>query len=71
MTKNELPTTYQTVIAKSRYARYMPEEKRRESYTESIDRYINFMYKQVKENPSISDNDRHELYTILGATCDE
>ena len=31
---NELPSIYQTVIAKSRYARYLPEQQRRESWEE-------------------------------------
>jgi len=43
MTKNELPTTYQTVIAKSRYARYMPDLGRRESWEETVGRLITFI----------------------------
>lgn len=71
MTNKELPTVYQTVIGKSRYARYLPEEQRRESWEETVDRYINFMYKTVKNLPNISKEDTHELYIILGATCEE
>lgn len=33
---------YQQYIAKSRYARYLEEEKRREDWPETVDRYINF-----------------------------
>jgi ribonucleoside-triphosphate reductase len=34
--------SYQTYIAKSRYARYIPGEHRRESWDETVDRYVNF-----------------------------
>jgi ribonucleoside-diphosphate reductase alpha chain len=39
----ELPTPYQGFIHLSRYSRWLPEEGRRESWTETVDRYINFM----------------------------
>jgi ribonucleoside-diphosphate reductase alpha chain len=67
---NELPSVYQTVIAKSRYARYLSEEHRRESWVETVDRYINFMYKTVKENPNVSEEDKKHIYEVLGATCE-
>lgn len=61
---------YQEVIAKSRYARYLPEKKRRETWEETVDRYINFMYKKVKDNPNVSEEDKKHVHYILGATCD-
>jgi ribonucleoside-triphosphate reductase len=33
---------YQQYIHKSRYARYLPDEQRRETWEETIDRYLNF-----------------------------
>ena len=33
---------YQELIHKSRYARYMPEKKRRETWEETVDRYCNY-----------------------------
>ena len=42
---NLLPTDYQTFIATSRYARWLPEENRRETWTETVDRYINNIVK--------------------------
>ena len=33
---------YQQYIHKSRYARYLPEEQRRETWEETVDRYVNF-----------------------------
>ena len=37
-----LPTDYQNYIALSRYARYLPEKKRRENWEETVDRLIGF-----------------------------
>ncbi len=37
-----LPSDYQTYIAKSRYARYLPSEKRRETWGETVDRYVSY-----------------------------
>jgi ribonucleoside-diphosphate reductase alpha chain len=34
---------YSKFIAKSRYARYLEDEKRRETWTETVDRYFTFM----------------------------
>jgi ribonucleoside-diphosphate reductase alpha chain len=39
---NNLPTDYQTYIHASRYARWIPEKNRRETWEETVDRYINF-----------------------------
>jgi len=69
MQQRELPSIYQSIIHRSRYSRYLPNEKRRESWEESIDRYINFMYKKVKDNSNISEEDKNYIHSILGATC--
>ena len=45
---NSLPTGYQQYIHKSRYARFIEEEKRRESWTETVSRYFDFMSKHLK-----------------------
>jgi len=37
-------TPYQKYIAASRYARYLPSEGRRETWEETVDRYINFFH---------------------------
>lgn len=39
----KLPTDYQTFIHQSRYARWLEELKRRETWQESVERYIVFM----------------------------
>ena len=41
---------YTDYIAISRYARYLPEEKRRESWPETVDRYIQFFSDYIGED---------------------
>jgi ribonucleoside-triphosphate reductase len=43
MKSNLLPTDYQNFIALSRYARWLDEEERRETWTETVSRYFDYM----------------------------
>ena len=43
---------YQEFIHKSRYARWMPEEKRRETWMETVTRYVNFWVERDQINTS-------------------
>ena len=43
-------TPYQQFIHKSRYARYLPEQQRRESWEETIGRYIDFFDTRLDRN---------------------
>ena len=43
-------TPYQQFIHKSRYARYLPEEQRRESWEETIGRFIDFFSTRLDRN---------------------
>ena len=45
---NQLPTIYQQFIHKSRYARWLPEHNRRETWEETVRRYMNFMCDHLK-----------------------
>jgi len=45
MSSNYLPTDYQTFISTSRYARWLEDENRRESWVETVQRYINYIAK--------------------------
>ena len=47
---NYLPTFYQQFIHKSRYARWLEDENRRESWEETVDRYLDFMRSNLEEN---------------------
>ena len=58
-----LPTPYQQFIHKSRYARWIDDEQRRENWDETVDRYIGFMQDQVlmKHNIKLDDKTVNEL----------
>ena len=58
-----LPTPYQQFIHKSRYARWIDDEQRRENWDETVDRYIGFMQDQVlmKHNIKLDDKTVDEL----------
>jgi ribonucleoside-diphosphate reductase alpha chain len=45
-----LPTPYQQFIHLSRYSRWLPENGRRETWEETVDRYFNFFDKHLKDN---------------------
>ena len=38
-----LPTEYQNYIAISRYARWIEKENRRETWSETVERYVSYM----------------------------
>jgi ribonucleoside-diphosphate reductase alpha chain len=44
----KLPSLYQEFIHLSRYSRWLPEESRRETWTETVDRYFVFFEKHLK-----------------------
>ena len=60
---NMLPTTYQQFIHKSRYARWLDSEQRREDWHETVDRYVDFMVNQVrgKHNYELPKKDVEEI----------
>jgi ribonucleoside-triphosphate reductase (thioredoxin) len=46
---NTIENPYENFIALSRYARWLEDEKRRETWGETVDRYFNFMVIQLRE----------------------
>ena len=46
---SHLPTPYQEFIHLSRYSRWLPSEKRRETWDETIQRYFDFFQEHLKE----------------------
>jgi ribonucleoside-triphosphate reductase len=44
---NQLPTLYQQYIHLSRYSRWRKEEERRETFSETVDRYFSFFEEQL------------------------
>ena len=49
MSSNQLPTLYQNFIHLSRYARWSDELSRRETWTETVTRYFEFMTEYIKD----------------------
>ena len=58
---------YETFIAKSRYARYIDAEKRRENWGETVSRYFDFVTKhlQIEQNYTMSAELRKELQDAI------
>ena len=50
MGSNYLPTEYQSFIHMSRYSRWLEEEGRRESWSETVNRLISFFKKHIDNN---------------------
>ena len=68
----EFDTDYQAFIHKSRYARWLHDEQRRETWRETIDRFIDFMSDHVnticdvdirKQNDMVQ-HLKHDIYTM-------
>jgi ribonucleoside-diphosphate reductase alpha chain len=64
---NFLPTLYQEFIYKSRYAKFLDKEQRRENWSETVARYFDFMtnHLQKNHNYALSMKDRTELETAV------
>lgn len=66
MSHNYLPSVYSEVIQQSRYARWIDEENRRETWEETVDRYVSNVVgpslELVTINSSASIQDENTLY---------
>lgn len=60
MKNSELPSTYQSVIHRSRYARYVPELQRRETWEETVGRLISYLILKTDKELTIKTYDRVE-----------
>ena len=61
MSNNYLPTDYQSFIHKSRYARWLDTEGRRESWNETVSRYVD----QVCDINGMDTSTQKELYDAI------
>ena len=60
---NKLDTPFQQFIALSKYARWIPELGRRETWEETVDRYVDFIcYEQLTE-PGVDEEVIDDTYT--------
>jgi ribonucleoside-diphosphate reductase alpha chain len=56
--KNTIENPYENFIALSRYARWIPEENRRETWGETVDRYFSFMLNHLEKNHNYKPSDK-------------
>ena len=56
--------SYESYIHKSRYARYLPEEKRRETWAETVQRYVNYFKDQGKINSKEAKRLYDDIYNL-------
>lgn len=64
MKNNYLPTEYQNFIAVSRYARWLPDQNRRENWAETVQRYVDNVVKPKAVSEEIV-NELHEAILNL------
>ena len=57
-----LPSVYQTFIHKSRYARWLDNEGRRENWNETVERYLSFMWENT---PASQFGKKHPVFDQL------
>ena len=67
---NHLPSLYQQFIHLSRYSRWLPEEGRRETWSETVDRYFKFFTEHLMEQhnytcPPVVIDELHEAVMSL------
>src|SRR5210317_610440 len=62
-----LPTYYQQFIHKSRYARWLDDENRREEWNETVDRYVSYMSSHLlkKHKYTMPEQVKEELYDAI------
>jgi ribonucleoside-diphosphate reductase alpha chain len=62
-----LPTAYQQVIHKTRYARWMEEENRREDWNETVERYVNYIFTSIEKhnNYKFDDNIKNKIHNAI------
>lgn len=60
----DLIDPYRAFIAKSRYSRWIEEEGRRETWTETVDRFVNYM-KNTEAGAKVSNKEWREIRTAI------
>ena len=62
-----LPTAYQQVIHKTRYARWIDEENRREDWHETVGRYVDYICQSLEKynNYKVSDKLKDRIYNAI------
>ena len=61
---NYLPTDYQAFIHTSRYARWLEKEQRRESWNETVERYMDNVVRKIAGNDSYINQIRDAILSL-------
>tara|TARA_R110002074_G_scaffold49090_3_gene125428 strand:- start:110 stop:2014 length:1905 start_codon:yes stop_codon:yes gene_type:complete len=64
MLSNHLPTQYQQFIALSRYARWLPDEGRRETWSETVDRYVDNVVSRKVDDQTVINEIREAILSL-------
>ena len=64
MNNIELPSAYQSIIHLSRYSRYLPEKKRRETWEETVNRLIEYITSKVELDPVVATELRRSILEL-------
>jgi len=64
MLSNHLPTQYQQFIALSRYARWLPNEGRRETWSETVDRYMDNVVARTINDQTVINELREAILSL-------
>ena len=64
---NQLPTQYQQFIHLSRYSRWLDDKGRRETWSETIERYFNFFEEHLEEmcDYKLDKKTKDQIQTII------
>ena len=60
-----LPTDYQNFIAISRYARWLDEEGRRETWKETVTRYVDFMWDRANVDNMLNERTKKKIWNAI------
>ena len=60
-----LPTDYQNFIATSRYARWLDKEGRRETWDETVTRYVDFIWDRANVDNILHDRTRLKIWKAI------
>jgi len=64
---SNLPSLYQSFVHLSRYARWLPEEKRRETWEETVERYLSFFETHLKSRcgHQLQESDKNKIKNAI------
>ena len=62
---NPFPSSFEEFIYKSRYARWLDDEKRRENWGETVGRLVDYYQDNTEPAGNLSAEERQEVYNAI------